>query len=79
MRYAIKVNTAGSWANLVSCLPEALDAVKLACEDLARAIDHGIAFKVIDCKTAQVVALYNNKPRAGQAHGWHLPSTPLSP
>lgn len=75
-RYDIKVNTRGSWGNLVSCPPERLDAVKAACESLAFALDHGIAFKVIDCKTEQVVALFNNKPRAGQPHGWHVPPTP---
>lgn len=72
-RYAIKVNVSGSWANLCSCPPERLDAVKTACESLASAIDHGIVFKVIDCKTNVIAATYNNRPRPGELHGWHAP------
>lgn len=70
-RYVIKVNTAGSWANLVSCPPDKLDAVKVACEGLAACLDHGIAFKVLDAATGAVVSTFNNRPRAGQPHGWH--------
>ena len=72
-RYAVKVNAAGSWANLVSCPPERLEAVKAACEQLASACDHGLAFKVIDCKTEQVTEMYNSRPRAGEPYGWHIP------
>lgn len=72
-RYAIKVNASGSWANLVSCPPDRLDAVKAACEQLASACDHGLAFKILDCQTEQVVAHYNNRPRTGEPHGWYRP------
>lgn len=72
-RYAIKVNVSGSWANLCSCPGYRLDSVKAACESLAFAIDHGIAFEVIDCKTNDVVATYNNRPRPGELYGWHAP------
>lgn len=72
-RYQIKVNVSGSWANLCSCPPEKLDAVKAACEQLASALDHGIAFKVLDCQSEAVVAQYNNRPRAGEPNGWHVP------
>ena len=75
-RYAVKVNVSGSWANLCSCPEYRLEAVKVACEQLAFALDHGIVFKVIDCKTEQVVALYNNRPRAGEPFGWHTPKRP---
>ena len=73
-RYAVKVNAAGSWANLVSCPPDRLDAVMEACHQLASLLDHGIAFKVIDCQTERVIALYNNRPRASEPHGWHQPT-----
>lgn len=72
-RYQIKVNVSGSWANLCSCPPEKLDAVKAACEQLAFALDHGIVFKVIDCASETVAALYNKRPRTGEPHGWHVP------
>lgn len=72
-RYQIKVNSSGSWANLVSCPPDKLDAVKEACHQLARLLDHGIAFKVLDCASEQVVAFYNSHPRHGEPHGWHVP------
>ncbi len=72
-RYAIKVNVSGSWANLCSSPAEKLGEVKAACEQLAFALDHGIVFKVLDCKTEQVVALFNNRPKAGEPHGWHAP------
>ena len=70
-RYQIKINTAGSWANLCSCPAEKLDGVKAACELLAAQLDHGIVFKVIDCKTEATVAQFNSRPKAGQPHGWH--------
>ena len=75
-RYQIKVNTAGSWANLCSCPPEKLDAVKAACEGLAAGLDHGIAFKVIDAASEATVAAFNNRPRAGEPHGWYVPYQP---
>lgn len=78
-RYTIKVNVSGSWANLCSSPPERLEAVKVACEQLAFALDHGIVFKVIDCKSDQVVALYNNRPKPGEPHGWHAPKTICDP
>lgn len=75
-RYLIKVNSSGSWANLCSCPPDRLDAVKAACEQLAFALDHGIVFKVLDCASETVVCLYNNRPRSGEPHGWHAPQRP---
>lgn len=65
-RYQIKVNTAGSWANLVSCPRDRLDAVKAACEALAAVCNHGIAFKAVDAASGDIVARFNNKP-----HGWY--------
>lgn len=73
-RYQVKVNTAGSWANLLSCPPEKLDAVMDACHQLARLLDHGIAFKVLDCTTEKLVAAYNSRPRSNEPHGWHQPT-----
>lgn len=73
-RYQVKVNSAGSWANLVSCPPEKLDAVMEACHQLAAVLDHGIAFKVLDCRSEAVVATYNSRPRSHEPHGWHRPT-----
>lgn len=75
-RYLIKVNVSGSWANLCSCPPEKLDAVKAACEQIACVLDHGIVFKVIDCQSETVVGQYNNRPRTGEPHGWYVPFQP---
>lgn len=75
-RYQIKVNVSGAWANLCSCPPEKLDAVKDACERLAFALDHGIVFKVIDCQTEAVALQFNNKPRPGEPAGWYVPFQP---
>ena len=75
-RYQIKVNTAGSWANLCSCPPEKLDAVKAACEELAFFLDHGIAFKVIDAASGRTAFMFNNRPKPGEPHGWHIPNHP---
>lgn len=41
-----KVNTAGSWANLVTCIVERIDAVKAACETLSMC--GRVKFKYID-------------------------------
>lgn len=75
-RYEIKVNTRGSWANLVSCPPDKLDAVKDACAQLAFYLDHGIAFKVIDAASGTTVWSFNNRPSSGEPHGWHIPNKP---
>ena len=75
-RYQIKVNTAGSWANLCSCPPDKLDAVKESCAVLAAHLDHGIAFKVIDAASEATVAAFNNKPRANEPYGWYVPFQP---
>lgn len=72
-RYAVMVNVSGSWANLCSCPPDRLDAVKVACEQLASALDHGIVFKVVDCASYTVTERYNSRPKAREPHGWHAP------
>ena len=69
-RYQIKVNVSGSWANLCSCPPDRLDAVKAACETLAAALDHGVAFEV---SSRMLVAIFNSRRRGGQPHGWYAP------
>lgn len=69
----VKVNTSGSWANLVTCSPLSLGKVKVACEQLASAQLGAIAFKVIDGDNAHVVAQYNSRPRPGEPHGWYAP------
>lgn len=67
----IKVNTAGSWANLVSFAPTRLGEVKAACEQLAAHHLGPIAFKVIDGDTSQTLEQFNSIPRAGEPHGWY--------
>lgn len=75
-RYQIKVNVSGSWANLCSCPPDRLEAVKAACEQLAFALDHGIVFKVIDAASEATALQFNNQPRTGEPHGWYVPYQP---
>ena len=45
-RVTFKVNTSGSWANLCTCDSERIDAVKTACEAIAKA--GGAKFKYVD-------------------------------
>ena len=75
-RLQIKVNVAGSWANLCSCPVGRLGDVQDACEMLARALDHGIVFKAIDCQSEAVAFQFNNRPKAGEPHGWYVPYQP---
>lgn len=72
-RYQIKVNTAGSWANLVTCPPDRLDACKAACETLAHAHGGSVSYKVVDAASGDVFELFCSKPRKGEPHGWHRP------
>jgi hypothetical protein len=67
----VKVNVSGSWANHCACPDDRLGAVQVACEQLASALDHGIAFNVIDCKTGEVAYQFNSRPRTGEPHGWY--------
>lgn len=74
--YTAKINTAGSWANLLTFSPSRLADVKAACEQLASAMLGPIAFKVIDGDTGNTVAQFSQPPRPGEPHGWHEPRRP---
>jgi hypothetical protein len=69
----IKVNTSGSWANLLGFAPARLGEVKAACEQLAAAQLGHIAFKVVDGETGQTLEQFSSIPRAGEPHGWYAP------
>lgn len=72
----IKVNVAGSWANLVTVAPKRLGEVKTACEQLAAAHLGPISFKVVDGDTGTTVEKLSQPPRAGEPHGWYTPRQP---
>jgi hypothetical protein len=50
-----KVNSAGSWANLVRCERVRADEVKAACEIISQASEGSIAFKATDFATGEVI------------------------
>ena len=68
-RLYVKINTAGSWGNLVSCDPARLEFVKVACESLAIASGGHVSFKVVDAD-GTTLEHYNHTPRPGQPCGW---------
>lgn len=72
MALCIKVNSAGSWANLVPCveLPR-IEYAKAACEALALASVGDISFRII--RDGEVVDQFFKNPRNGQVFGWHAP------
>ena len=61
----IKINVAGSWANLVRCAPVRLGEVKAACEALVKALDGDT-----------VIEQFSSQPRQGEPHGWYSPKQP---
>ncbi len=71
-RLYIKVNTAGSWANLVSCEPGRIEYVKSACESLAVAGGGHMKFKICDAD-GMLIEQYNHIPEPGRPFGWHRP------
>lgn len=70
----IKINVAGSWANLVRCAPVRLGEVKAACEALATAHLGPVSFKALDGDT--VIEQFSSQPRQGEPHGWYSPKQP---
>ncbi len=70
-RVQIKVNTAGSWANVVSCSVAHYAEVKVALEVLAKAQGRNVRFKILDAEGG-VIELYGpTKPRGCVC--WHAP------
>jgi hypothetical protein len=72
MAICIKVNSSGSWANLIPCvgMPH-LESAKAACEALAQASLGDISFKVV--RDGETISQYHKVPRAGEPHGWYAP------
>ncbi len=72
MSTCIKVNSSGSWANLIPVVePSRIESAKSACEALALACASDISFRVIT--DGEVVSVFHKRPRNNEPHGWHLP------
>ena len=69
-RVSFKVNAAGSWANLVTCDPDRIGAVKAACEVIANS-GTGAKFKMLDASGGEIETYCYNR-RSGRVH-WHAP------
>lgn len=77
MATCIKVNSSGSWANLVPVVAtNRIEAAKAACEALALASVGDIAFKIV--QDGETIAQLHKVPRAGEPHGWYQPSAVVS-
>lgn len=77
MAICIKVNSSGSWANLVPVVAtNRIEAAKAACEALALASVGDITFKIV--QDGELVAQLHKVPRAGEPHGWYQPSVIVS-
>lgn len=70
-RVTFKVNVSGSWANLVTCDTDKIDAVKAACETIAKA-GNGAKFKILDAAGGEIES-YGWDRRNG-CTGWHAPT-----
>lgn len=68
-RVTFKVNAAGSWATLVNCDVDEVDAVKAACAVIAKA-GH-VKFKYVDAAGGTIEEY--SQPRAGMLYAWHEP------
>lgn len=73
--YQLKVNIAGSWANVVMFPPQRLVEVQLACEQLVCVHLGRIAFRIE--QDGRDVVRYSNPPRPGEPFGWYDPATLL--
>jgi hypothetical protein len=72
MAICIKVNSSGSWANLIPVVSALeLDVAKLACADLAQASVGDVSFKVV--RDGETIAQFHKMPRVGEPHGWYSP------
>ena len=78
MSTCIKVNSSGSWANLLPMVhPMYLGDALAACEALALANRGDITFKVI--KDGADFAIFHKFPRKGEPHGWYNPAAIQNP
>lgn len=76
-RLYVKINSNGSWANLVSCTSDRLEELKGACEVLADLNGSRVGFKVLESGGA-VVAEFVRFPWPGQPQRWIVPGSPLT-
>lgn len=70
-RVQLKINTAGSWANVGSYKVEYYCAVKAACEVLANALGSNVRFKIVDAEGG-VIEQYGPIKLSGHIC-WHAP------
>lgn len=61
----LKVNSRGSWANVLSFQPDQLGAVKAACVTLASAAGGQASFKIVDDRNVTRHALDARKEPVG--------------
>lgn len=69
-RVSFKVNVSGSWANLVTCTTDRIDAVKAACVVLDQA-GNGAKFKILDAAGGEIER-FDRNTRNG-CSDWHAP------
>jgi hypothetical protein len=70
MAICIKVNSSGSWANLIPCVGiSRLESAKAACEALALASQGDISFRIV--QDGHISEQFHKMPRAGEPHGWY--------
>lgn len=70
-RVLLKINTAGSWANVVSFDVARLDEVKAACVVLANAQGRSVRFKILDAEGGVIEQYGPVKPHGHVS--WHEP------
>lgn len=71
-RVTFKINTSGSWANLVTCSTDQIDEVKASCEKISKAGGGvGVKFKILDAAGSEIER-YGYNPRSCKT-GWHTP------
>lgn len=69
-RVTFKVNTAGSWANLVTIDAERYDEAKAACVTLANAAGQRVRFKIVDAENGTIEEY---GPNGYGQYDWHTP------
>lgn len=67
-----KVNTAGSWANLVGVPTERYDEAKAACTALAKAAGDRVKFKILDAAGGEIESYGYDRAGTGLVC-WHAP------
>lgn len=70
-RVQLKINTAGSWANVISYDVKHYDVVKAACEVLAKAQGRNVHFKIVDAEGGTIELYGPTKPSGIVC--WHAP------